>query len=187
MHDSRLPEGLLATLSAAPKDRDGAWEGAMLSNEKLNRRQVLMGATAGALGIGAAALSPMTAMAADSSSLVGTWDVWITDQTGPGEPTTFEGATTFAPGGGVVTMDSNGPSTGIGSWAKKSGRSFTGRFMQFGFSPQGTSKVLVSIKGTLSEHDSISGTFTFKVYDLQGNQFPVEGKGIFTGTRFSAG
>jgi hypothetical protein len=158
----------------------------MLSNDKLNRRQVLIGATAGALGIGAAALSPITVLAADSSSLVGTWDVLITDETGPGEPTTVEGATTFAPGGGVVTMDSSQASTGIGSWAKKSGRAFSARFMQFGFGPPGPSKVIVSVKGTLSEQDSISGTFTFKVYDLQGNQFPVDGKGKFAGTRFSA-
>jgi hypothetical protein len=156
-----------------------------LASEKVNRRQLLIGASAGALGIGAAALSPMTALAAERS-LVGTWDVWITDTSGP-EPTTFEGATTFAPGGGVVTMDSNGPSTGIGSWAKKGGGAFAGRFMQFGFSPQGTSKVLVSIKGNLSEHDTISGTFTFKVYDLKGQLLFDGGKGSFTGTRFSAG
>jgi hypothetical protein len=158
----------------------------MLSSDKINRRQVLMGATAGALGIGAAALSPITVLAADSSSLVGTWDVLITDETGPGAPTTIEGATTFAPGGGVVTMDSAQPSTGIGSWAKKNRRAFTARFMQFGFGPPGPSKVIVSVKGTVSEHDSISGTFTFKVYDLLGNQFPVDGKGKFTGTRFNA-
>jgi hypothetical protein len=59
--------------------------------------------------------------------------------------------------------------------------------MQFGFSPQGTSKVLVSIKGNLSEHDTISGTFTFKVYDLNGQLLFDGGKGMFTGTRFSAG
>lgn len=156
----------------------------MLSN-KLNRRQILMGATAGAVGIGAAALSPITGLAAERS-LVGTWDVQITDTSGP-EPATFEGATTFAAGGGVVTMDSNGPSTGIGSWAKKGGGAFVGRFMQFGFSPQGTSKVVVSIKGNLSEHDTISGTFTFKVYDLTGQLLFDGGKGTFTGTRFSAG
>jgi len=158
----------------------------MLSNDKLNRRQILIGAAAGAVGIGAAALSPITALAAERS-VVGTWDVQITDTSGP-EPATFEGATTFAPGGGVVTMDSNSPSTGVGSWAKKGERgAFVGRFMQFGFSPEGTSKVLVSIKGNLSEHDTISGTFTFKVYDLKGQLLFDGGKGMFTGTRFSAG
>lgn len=183
MRSQLLPKGLQAAFCAAPKGQDwGRWT---LPSNMLNRRQLLVGATAGALGVGAAALSPMTVLAKESSGLVGTWDVQITDQTGPGAPTTIEGATTFAPGGGLVTMDSGTPSTGIGSWTKK-GRAFSGRFMQFGFGPPGPSKVIVSVKGTLSEEDTISGTFTFKVYDLQGHQFPVDGKGTFTGTRFSA-
>jgi len=156
-----------------------------MSNDRLNRRQLLIGASAGALGIGAAALTPMTALASeDSGGLVGTWDVQVTDTSDPTAPATFEGVTTFAPGGGVVTMDSNSPSTGIGSWTKK-GHAFSGRFIQFGFSPQGTSKVVVSITGALSR-GSISGTFTFKAYDLQGNLVFGDGKGTFTGTRFSA-
>ena len=158
----------------------------MLSNDKLNRRQLLVGATAGALGLGAAALSPITALAVDSEGLVGSWDVQITDLSAQGGPATFEGVTTFAPGGGVVTMDSNGPSTGLGSWAKKDGRAFDARFIQFGFSPQGTSRVVVSIKGRLSEEGAISGTFTYKVYDLQGHLLFGAGKGTFTGKRFSA-
>jgi len=119
---------------------------------------------------------------------VGTWDVQITDLTAQGGPTTIEGATTFAPGGGVVTMDSNGPSTGIGSWAKKGGRAFGARFMQFGFgpTPADTAKVVVTVKGKLTEDDSISGTFTYKVYDLQGHLLFGDGKGTFTGKRFSA-
>jgi len=157
----------------------------MLTNDKLNRRQLLIGASAGALGIGAAALSPMTALAGESPGLLGTWDVQITDRSGP-QPATFEGLTTFAPGGGVVTMNSNEPSTGLGSWVKKGGHAFGARFVQFGFSPQGTSKVVVTIDGKQSEEDSISGTFTFKVFDLQGHLLFGGGKGTFTGTRFSA-
>jgi hypothetical protein len=159
----------------------------MLTNERFNRRQLLIGATAGAVGIGAAALSPMTALAADGSGLVGTWDVQITDLTAPGGPTTVEGATTFAPGGGLVNMDSGQPSTGLGSWAMDDKREFGARFMQFGFSPQGTSKVIVTIHGRLSEN-SIRGTFTYKVYDLKGHLIFGAGKGTFTGKRFhSAG
>jgi len=158
----------------------------MSVNDKLDRRQLLIGASAGALGIGAAALSPMTALAADSAGVVGTWDVQITDLSTPGGPATFEGVTTFAPGGVVVSMDSNGPSTGIGSWAKKPGHAFVGRFIQFGFDPQGTSKVVVSVSGKMSEEDSIAGTFTYKVYDLKGHVIFGDGNGTFTGKRFSA-
>lgn len=155
-----------------------------MSNQLLNRRQLLIGASAGAVGIGAVALSPITALAAGSSGIVGTWDVRVTDTSGPA-PVTFEGATTFAPGGGVVTMDSNSPSTGVGSWASTGDGTFRGRFMQFGFSPQGTSKVIVSIRGRLSE-ESIRGTFTFKAYDLQGHLLFSGGKGTFVGKRFAA-
>jgi len=159
----------------------------MMSENKLNRRQLLIGASAGAVGIGAAALSPMTALAAEGSSILGTWDVEITDLTTPNGPSTFEGATTFAPGGGLATMASDQPTTGLGTWAKSAGNAFRARFMQFGFDPHGTSKVIVSIKGTQSENDSISGTFTYKVYDLQGNVLFGDGKGTFSGKRFSAG
>jgi hypothetical protein len=128
----------------------------------------------------------MTALAKEDSGLVGTWDVRITDLAAPGGPTTFEGATTFAPGGTVVTMDSNSPSTGLGSWDNTGDGTFRARFMQFGFSPQGTSKVVVSPRGRLSEEATISGTFTYKVYDLQGHLLFGNGKGTFTGKRFAA-
>ena len=156
----------------------------MLSKEKLNRRQLLIGASAGALGIGAAALSPMTALAAGSSGgLVGTWDIRITDRSGP-TPVTFEGATTFAPGGGVVTMDSSQPTTGVGSWVMAGESEFDARFMQFNFSPPATSKAVVSIHGRL-EGNSIQGTFRLRVYDLQGHLL-FSGHGTFTGKRFAA-
>jgi hypothetical protein len=96
---------------------------------------------------------------------------------------TVEGATTFAPGGGLVTMDSGGPSTGLGSWVMDEKRQIRARFMQFGFSPQGTSKTVVTIHGRLSE-ESIHGSFTFKVYDLQGHLIFGNGKGTFNGKRF---
>lgn len=123
-------------------------------------------------------------MAGDSSGLVGTWDVRITDLSGP-TPMTFEGATTFAPGGGVVTMDSNSPSTGIGSWAMDDTSEFDARFIQFSFSPPATSKAVITIHGRLTAN-SITGTFTFKVYDLQGHLLFGGGKGKFTGKRFAA-
>jgi hypothetical protein len=157
----------------------------MLHKEKLNRRQLLIGASAGAVGIGAVALSPITALAAGSSGIVGTWDVRITDMSGPA-PVTFEGVTTFAPGGGVVTMNSNSPSTGIGSWANTGGATFHARFMEFGFSPQGGSKAVVSVKGRQSDEGTIRGTFTLNVYDLMGHLLLSGGKGTFVGKRFAA-
>lgn len=139
------------------------------------------------LGIAAAALGPTSALADDEGGgLVGTWDVQITDATAPGGPTTIEGATTFAPGGALVTMDSNGPSTGLGSWAGAEHGAFKARFMQFSFDPvHGTAKVVVTVKGRRSGK-AISGTFTYKVYDLHGHVLFGDGKGTFTGTRFAA-
>lgn len=83
----------------------------------VDRRQLLIGGTAGALGIAAAALGPTTALADEGEGLVGTWDVQITDATAQGGPSTFEGATTFNPGGGVINMDSGSPATGLGNWS----------------------------------------------------------------------
>jgi hypothetical protein len=154
-----------------------------MADQLLNRRQLLVGASAGAVGIGAVALSPMTALASGGSGLVGTWDVQITDHT-PLVPVTFEGATTFIPGGGVVTMDSSSPSTGVGSWAMDDASEFNARFMQFNFNPPGPAKAVVTIHGRLAAN-SIRGTFTLKIYDLMGH-FLGTGHGTFTGKRFAA-
>ena len=156
---------------------------------QIGRRQLLIGGTAGALGIAAVALGPATAaLADDGDGLVGTWDVQITDLTASGGPATFEGATTFAPGGGVVSMDAASPSTGLGSWsAGEKGGSFKARFMQFAFNPNGSpgGKVVVTIVGKLTGH-TIKGTFTYVVFASNGIVFFPRGKGTFTGTRFAA-
>jgi hypothetical protein len=152
---------------------------------QIDRRRLLIGGTAGALGLAAAALGPTTAVADDGEDLLGTWDVQITDASTPGGPSTFEGAVTFNKGGGFAAMDSNGPSTGLGSWKDDEDGAFKARFMQFGFDPQGTVKLVVAIKGKLSG-GTISGTFTYKVYTLTGTVLFPDGKGTFTGSRFAA-
>jgi hypothetical protein len=152
---------------------------------QIDRRRLLIGGTAGALGIAAAALAPTTALADEGEGLLGTWDLRITDATAQGGPATFEGAATFAPGGGFAAMDSNSPSTGLGSWAGGDDGAFKARFMQFGFDPQGTIKAVVSVKGKRSGK-AMSGTFTYKIYALNGTLIFPNGKGTFTGTRFAA-
>jgi hypothetical protein len=156
----------------------------------IDRRQLLIGGTAGAIGIAAAALGPTTALADEGKGLVGTWDVQITDATAQGGPSTFEGATTFNPGGGVINMDSSSPATGLGSWSGDEKGAFKARFMQFGFSSfnpsdGSTVKLVVTIQGKRSGN-AISGTFTYKVYALNGAVLFPNGMGTFTGTRFAA-
>ena len=156
----------------------------------LDRRQLLIGGTAGVLGIAAAAMGPTTAFADEGEGIVGTWDLQITDASAPGGPTTFEGATTFNPGGGVVNVDSQSPSTGLGSWSEGDDGSFKARFMQFGFNsfnvPDPTTvKLVVTINGKKSGN-AISGSFTYKVYTLNGAVVFPNGMGTFTGTRFAA-
>lgn len=154
---------------------------------QIDRRQLLIGGTAGAIGVAAAALGPTTALADEGEGLVGTWDIQITDATAQGGPTTIEGATTFVPGGGLVTMDSGNQSTGLGSWSTVDEHGFKARFMQFAFNPDGSvaGKVVVTVKGKRSGR-SISGTFTYKIYALNGTVIFPAGQGTFTGTRFAA-
>ena len=155
----------------------------------LDRRQLLIGGTAGVLGIAAAAMAPTAALADDGEGMVGTWDLQITDASAQGGPVTFEGATTFNPGGGVVNVDSQSPSTGLGSWSEEDEGSFKARFVQFGFGSlnpgdPNTVKLVVTIKGKRSGN-AISGTFTYKVYTLNGVVVFPNGMGTFTGTRFA--
>jgi hypothetical protein len=153
----------------------------------IDRRQLLIGGTAGALGIAAAAMVPTTALADDGEGLVGTWDVQITD-TSRAMPA-VEGATTFAPGGGLVTMDSGNPSTGIGSWSGgDEGGAFKARFMQFAFNPDGSTagKVIVTIPNGKKAGNTISGNFTYVIFTLKGAVIFPNGAGTFTGTRFTA-
>lgn len=153
----------------------------------IDRRQLLIGGTAGALGIAAAALGSTTALADEGKGLVGTWDVWITDKSRGGPA--VEGATTFAPGGGIVTMDSGNASTGIGSWTGgDEGGGFKGRFMQFAFNPDGSTagKVIVTIPDGKRSGNTIRGSFTYVIYALNGTPIFSNGHGTFTGTRFAA-
>jgi hypothetical protein len=160
--------------------------------DSIDRRRLLIGGAAGALGIAAAALGPITALAdqGEGGGPVGTWDLQITDATAQGGPSTFEGATTFNPGGGVINMDSGSPATGLGSWSGGEKGAFKARFMQFGFSSfnpsdGSTVKLVVTIKGKRSGN-AISGTFTYVVYALNGTVIFPNGAGTFTGTRFAA-
>jgi hypothetical protein len=154
--------------------------------DRIDRRRLLIGGTASALGLAAVALGPTTAMADDSEGPVGTWDLQITDATAPaGTPSVFEGATTFAPGGGLVSMDANSPSTGLGSWSGGEDGAFKARFMQFAFDPSGNAKLVVAIKGQTSAK-TISGTFTYKVYAPNGTLLFGDGHGTFAGTKFAS-
>lgn len=158
----------------------------------MDRRQLLMGGAAGVLGLAAAALGPSSALAdeGESEGPMGTWDIQVTDATAQGGPSTFEAATTFAPGGGVVNIDATSPSPGLGSWSGRENGAFMARFMQFSFNsfnPADTStvKLVVAIDGK-SSGNTISGTFTYVVYALNGSVLFPSGKGSFTGTRFAA-
>jgi hypothetical protein len=86
-------------------------------------------------------------------------------------------------------MDAGNASTGIGSWSGgEEGGTFKARFMQFAFNPNGTTagKVIVTIPDGKRSGNTISGSFTYVIYALNGTVLFPDGAGTFTGVRFAA-
>jgi hypothetical protein len=146
-----------------------------MSLAKPDRRQMLMGIGAGAVGASAAALAPATALAdnEDTGGLLGGWDITITGTQPPSPPR--EAVLMFAAGGGFVVLDStNPPTTGVGGWTKQGNNGF--RFKFLAFDPT-AGRVVVQGSGTVHQ-GTISGPFTFVV----GNNV-FSGSGTFSGTK----
>ena len=160
--------------------------------QRIGRREVLLGAGAGTIGLAAVAL-PVTAAAAEdddgkSRRLEGAWLVTHTDD-GP-DPSSAQAVVTLAAGGALVARDINPPgTTQLGAWRKTGGHRFVATFWDsFSEGPDApvfTVKVIVA--GTWSG-DQISGTFSFTVFDDTGAPAPGQtGTGTFTGTRIKPG
>jgi hypothetical protein len=150
-----------------------------MSLAKLDRRQMLMGIGAGAVGASAAALAPATALAGDddTSGLLGGWDITITETSPPSPPPPpREAVLMFAAGGGLVTVDSNPQTSGAGSWTKHGDNGFRFKFIVFDPTHNGI-RVVVQGSGTVHQ-GTISGPFNFVV----GNNF-LSGSGTFSGTK----
>jgi hypothetical protein len=153
--------------------------------QRIGRRELLIGAGAGTIGLAAIGL-PATAAAADEEDSRGLEGGWLITHKDPNE--SAQAVITFAAGGAVASRDINPPrSAQLGSWRKTGDHHFTATFWDgFSAGPTGPNLTLkVIIKGTW-EKDQISGTFTFALFAADGS--PVQsGAGTFQGTRITAG
>jgi hypothetical protein len=158
----------------------------MAEDGRVNRRQILKGA--GVVGVGAlAALAPAKVFAdtGEAEGLLGTWNAPHHHETGPFAGVTTDGNIAFAAGGALIAHDTDQQATGSGNWVKHGEKGFKFTFHTFVFQPNlpvGT-KVKVRAQGTLNEN-SISGRFSFQIYDPSGHPIPpLHGTGSFGGAR----
>jgi len=158
-----------------------------VADPRIYRREILKGAAAAGVGT-LAALVPTTGLAGDDNNgggLLGAWHAPHTHETGPFAGTTTDGNIVFAPAGVLMANDTDQQATGLGNWVRSGENGFRltlHTFVFFGNFPPGT-KLKVRGQGTHGD-GSISGRFSFQVYDPGGNPIPgAAGTGRFGGTR----
>jgi hypothetical protein len=158
-----------------------------MTERTMRRRQVMLGAGVAAGGVAAGGLASGTPAVAndDQGRVTGSWLVTHQDT---GDPNKVVGVASFAAGGVLINHDINpaGP-PGTGTWAGRGDR-FRGTFWT-GFPGEGGpgtagGTVRVQLEGRV-QRDTISGTYTFTVFDPTGAQVEA-GTGTFSGQRLNA-
>ena len=158
----------------------------------INRRQLLVGAGAGALGTAAALSSaPLRAIASESEvdgDVEGSW--YITVQVTSPSPASFDAVYGFAKGGVFSRIDGRNNGAAVGTWKRAEGGGIVFSAIQFNF----TAGVLPSpasrsgaILGKFSAHVAPDGTLvgTFTAHGILGLT-GFSRAGTFTGTRIEA-
>jgi hypothetical protein len=155
-----------------------------MDQHTITRRKAL--AAAGVLGAGAALTGVRSVKAASGAldhGVVGTWDVRVTSAVSGGPP--FTSLVAFAPGGSLVTTDSQAPgNVSIGAWEPEVGDGFRAVFDTFAFDPTGafTGTAIIHPKGSV-DGDDLHGTYTVDFRPASGpTQHDVD-HGTFTGAR----
>jgi hypothetical protein len=129
------------------------------------------------MALAALILTPASLSAQHGASLEGVWDSQVTNTDCNGNILmAFRSFEAFHQGGtSTVTGNANSPalsSPGLGTWQRTGMRTFTSTLQFFTFNPDGSFAGTVKIAGQihLSDHgNSFTGTFTFGVYDPDGN------------------
>ncbi len=181
-----------------------------VSDSAVERRALLRGAgLAGAAALGATAFAPSAFADGNKhhggsrSGVVGAWVVTHRDNP-PGDTTTVTGVAAFAEGGVLVSQDIAPMTTpaAVGAWSSSdhevSVNFWTGGEQEGDHQggtggpggPGGHRGVAVAIHvtgtGTVSG-DTISGTYSFTVYNAKTGRRLMSGTGTFRGTRLTAG
>lgn len=162
-----------------------------LAMQRIGRREVLMGAGAGTIGLAVVALPATAALAEDDGhsrrGLEGAW--LITHMESGPEPSPAQAVVTLAAGGALVARDINPPGTAqLGAWRKTGGHNFAATFWDTASEgPDGPNlTVKIIVNGTWNG-DQISGTFAVTIFDDTGAPVPGAVDGTFSGTRIIAG
>jgi|HubBroStandDraft_6_1064221.scaffolds.fasta_scaffold00298_30 hypothetical protein len=156
-----------------------------MEQQMITRRKAfgVAGAAAGALGV-TAALSGVRSVQAASDAVgdpvAGTWDLSVTAAVS-GQ---FTSLVVFAPGGTLVTTDSQAQGdVSLGVW-ERDGEGFRAVFQSFTFDPTGkfVGTAIIRPKGTV-DGDRTHGTFTVDFRPASGpTQYGID-HGTFIGSR----
>lgn len=161
--------------------------------ERIGRREVLMGAGAGAVGLAGIAVPATSASAAERESSSGLLGAWLVDHqdTSPDVGNSAQAVVTFDAGGALVSRDINPPGDAqLGAWRATDERGFVATFYDsFSDGPNGPVHILkVIVTGTLDgDNDKISGSFKVFITPPPPGFPPGGGTGTFEGTRIVAG
>jgi hypothetical protein len=158
----------------------------------INRRQLLVGAGAGALGtaaaLGAAPLSALAAEEEDGRGVEGSW--YITVQVTSPSPASFDTTYAFAKGGVFTRIDGRTNAPAVGTWKRAEGGGIVFTAILFNFNagvlPSPTSRngaILANFAAHVAANGTLVGTFTAHgILGLTG----FSRAGTFTGTRIEA-
>ena len=161
-----------------------------MSERVMGRRQVLLGAGVAAGGVALTGLSASPAAADEDKGhgLSGSWLVTRQDDP-PGDPTVVKAVFSFADGDVLVEHDINpaGPPF-TGTWASRRHDEFTATIWSgFAGGPGGGAgpTIRVRLRGA-ANHDALSGTYDFAVFDPVTDAEIDSGTGTFSGSRIDA-
>jgi hypothetical protein len=154
----------------------------------LNRRRVLLGTGAVAMGGVAVAASAASASASGDSGPSGSWVLSRKDDP-PGDGMKVTTVLSFAAGGVLISQDiSPADSPFTGTWARRGDGGFQGTMWVGQPGPAGPGKpgltVRVRVRGSVRK-DRLSGTYQYSVFDPSG-AVAARGTGSFTGRPIEA-
>src|SRR2546421_1109315 len=155
--------------------------------EEFGRRQPLMGAGVGTLAIAAVGLSAAPAAASEDHRESGVEGAWLVMRSNPGTADVRTVAT-FSEGGATSSRDIKpAGSLQFGSWKRTGEHGFVSTLSGGDTDPtNGDLTIKVIATGTQEDEDTISGTFSFVVFDMNDRGIASD-TGRFHGTRIKAG
>jgi hypothetical protein len=160
--------------------------------ESISRRQLLVGAGAGAVGAAAAlGAAPLSALASEdepSRNVEGSWHVTV--QVTTPSPASFDVLYAFAAGGVFTRVDGRSNSPSVGTWKRAENGGIVFSAISFNFNagvlPNPTSRdgaILGNFAAHVAADGTLLGTFTAEgILGLPG----FSRAGTFTGTRIEA-